>query len=228
MSAATTQPRERGILYQGTMVRSLLAELKTQTRRPVKGWALEWLSPPVNFTPEYVADRANNACPYGYPGDHLWVRETFFAWGRWETRYSAKKKRDEWHFIDMTMESKRVYHYAMCDSKAIVGAKDRGGVLPVWWKRPAIFMPRAASRILLEITDVRVERLQDISQADAMAEGVWTANAAKESGCIDRSPGGGNLNHVGAYRTLWEEINGKGSWDLSPLVWVVKFKVVQP
>jgi hypothetical protein len=89
-------------------------------------------------------------------------------------------------------------------------------------------MPRSACRLALETTGVRVERLQAISQADAMAEGVWTAGAAKESGILDRSPGGGVLNHVGAFRNLWEEINGADAWQDNPWVWVVEFRVLHP
>ena len=109
--------------------------------------------------------------PYGQQGDILWVRETFYAFGRWVTRYSEKKRRDEWHFIDMTAQCGRAYQYE-ADSPDVPLATGRGGALPGWHKRPAIFMPRAASRILLEIVSVRVERLNGISETDARAEGV--------------------------------------------------------
>jgi hypothetical protein len=110
-------------------------------------------------------------CPHGQPGDQLWVRETFFAFGRWETRFSAEKGRDEWHFVDMTLESGQRYLFEAPEGWR---RKQRaaGGATPSWWRRPALFMPRAASRITLEITEVRVQRLQEISEADAVAEGI--------------------------------------------------------
>lgn len=150
--------KERPILFSGAMVRAILDGRKTHARRPVKGWALDWLQSD-NFTPAYVADPANRACPYCQAGDRLWVRETFFAFGRWDTRFSAKKGRDEWHFVDITTDSGREYQYP--DSFAPVASLPREDVTPSWWKRPAIFMPRAASRIVLEIVSVRVERLND-------------------------------------------------------------------
>ncbi|MEA3128671.1 MAG: hypothetical protein QOF46_466, partial [Paraburkholderia sp.] len=95
--------KERPILFSGAMVRALLDGRKGQTRRIVKGFALELLRPD-NFTPEYVALPENDLSPYGYAGDRLWVKETFVAFGRWETRFNAKKARDEWHFVDVTIE----------------------------------------------------------------------------------------------------------------------------
>lgn len=220
--------RERPILFSSPMVRAILDGSKTQTRRAVKGFALELLAPD-GFTPEYVAIPENGNSPYGYAGDRLLVKETFFAWGRWETRFSAKKGRDEWHFIDMTLECGKQYRYVvnMIGENAPRG---RGGVTPQWWKRPAIFMPRAASRINLDNDDVRVERLQDISEEDAVAEGVETIQYTGENAGPNRysiNMGDCWLNSptaAGAYRMLWESINGPGSWDANPWVWVVKFR----
>lgn len=96
------------------------------------------------------------------------------------------------------------FHYA--------ATEDRGGLR---W-RPSIHMPRVASRITLEVTEVRVERLQAISRGDAMAEGCPFANMAAGPDPRDW------------YRDLWNEINGAGAWDLDPFVWVVAFKVVKP
>jgi hypothetical protein len=142
----------------------------------------------------------------------LWVRETYFAFGRWETRFSAKKKRDEWHFVDMTLECGHPYSYAESGNHPLPmrGGRD-AGVTPGWWKRPAIFMPRAASRITLEITGVRVERLQDIHEADAKAEGITIRPECMQSPA------------VAIYSMLWEDINGPNSWAENPWVWVVEF-----
>lgn len=88
------------------------------------------------------------------------------------------------------------------------------------WK-PSIYMPRWASRINLEVTGIRVERLQDISEEDAIAEGVRITD--EYTGCADDID-----SHRHAYKFLWESINGKGSWDMNPFVWVVEFMRIQP
>lgn len=229
---------ERPMLYQGAMVRTILRDVepKTQTRRLVKDQAGLLPCPPT-LRPSLDARQMLTAfwgvharpCPYGRPGDRLWVKETFYAFGRWETRYSAKKGRDEWHFIDMTVECGHAYHYDVNDPVKIVGAKGRSSITPMWWKRPAIFMPRQASRILLEVTEVRVQRLQDISEADALAEGVYSVQ------CNDLGtevPYYRSLHEPrDLYRMLWDSINGKtpgAAWADNPWVWVVSFKRVTP
>jgi hypothetical protein len=173
------------------MVRALLAGAKTQTRRALR-------SP---------SDAARNR--FGQPGGLLWVRETFFAFGRWDNRFNAAKQREEWYFTDMTRASGLTWRYAADEGQgADPHARREAGAAPAWHKRPALFMPRAASRILLEIVDVRVVRLQAISVADALAEGL---------------PPGAEHDPVLAYRGVWEGINGAGSWEANPLVWVVAF-----
>lgn len=217
--------KERPILFSASMVRAVLADTKTQTRRVVKpqphilaGELLCWKDDAL--TDDQMAAR----CPYGQPSDQLWVRETFFAWGRWETRYSAKKGRDEWHFIDMTMECGKAYIYAADAPRPqpLAGKRD-GGVTPKWWKRPAIHMPRAASRITLENTGVRVQRLTDISEGDARAEGARECDpvSGREVLLAGQSQRGSFILH---YRDIWEQINGPGSWDANPWVWAVDFR----
>lgn len=156
-------------------------------------------------------------CPYGVPGDRLWVRETHIAYGRWETRFSEKKGRDEWHFIDMTLETGREYRF----DGAVPNAK-RGGATPAWWSRPSIFMPRAASRTLLEVTGVRVERLQNISEPDARDEGVTISDHHMRG----YSAGAFRPPSIRAFHDLWDSLNaarGHG-WDVNPWVWVIEFK----
>lgn len=155
------------------------------------------------------------------------MRETFLAYGRRETRYSAKKARDEWH-LDMTVECDRRYQYA-ADNPDVPLTKGRGGALPGWYTRPAMFMPRAASRTLLEIVSVRVERLNDCSEADALAEGVIVDLAG---GHFVDAPAARHVSAVGgpavdAYRSLWQQINGAGSWAANPWVRVIEFKRVE-
>jgi hypothetical protein len=212
-------------LFQRPMVQAILRDIdpKTQTRRHLKGTALEWLDV-HNFTHEFVALPSNHLCPYGYAGDQIYVKETFFAWGRWETRFSAKKGRDEWHFVDMTLECGKDYLYA-ADGVSNIQAfiKRRGGVEPMYWKRPAIFMPRAAVRIWLEVVSVRIERLQDISEADAIAEGIEQSGNCNWRDYMDH-PYNDFTSARRSYRSLWESINGKDDWASNPLVWAIEFK----
>lgn len=241
------QQKERPMLFSGAMVRAILDGRKTQTRRVMKtqpGPIPDGYSPRIYWPARdrHMAlmhmDRATaqwerpgeydgrhvlgSACgftfPYGQPGDRLWVRETFFAFGLWETRFSAKKGRDEWHFIDLTLEMDRIYQYA---GPTPSNERHRSSITPAWWKRPAIHMPRRASRIALEITGVRIERLNDCSDTDALAEGIRPTNdgAFHVEDDTYRAP-----DAVESYARLWEAINGAGSWAANPWVWVVEFK----
>lgn len=214
--------RERPILFSAPMVRAILDGSKTVTRRiakpirhPDPGNVYAPGALVLEHEPQHVIDRC---CPHGVPGDQLWVKETFYAWGRWETRYSAKKGRDEWHFVDMTLECGKAYLYAADGPRPqpLAGKRD-GGTTPKWWKRPSIHMPRWASRITLEVTGVRVERLQDISEADALAEGV--------SAILDEMR---RATPRCDFQALWQSINGPGSWDANPWVWIVEFKRIKP
>lgn len=190
--------KERPILFSAPMVRALLAGTKTQTRRVVKPQPTGFVggpgvtlcdSSPAPLVP--MNDFAGTCgqeiiCPYGQPGDRLWVRET-------------------WHDASSALHSCALYR---ADGGEIYGGK---------WA-PSIHMPRWASRITLEITSARAERLQDISEADALAEGcnVHPDHHGKPPTSI--------YSPVQAYRDLWERINGPGSWDANPWVWVVEFR----
>ncbi len=265
--------RERPILFSAPMVRAVLDGTKTQTRRVVKlphenplgKWeALPWGGPnggrtrsgetlPAQMVIGHSRTGDILGCPYGQPGDRLWVRETHFAFGRWETRYSAKKRRDEWHFVDMTLECGHAYLYDADHPRPqpLAGKRD-GGVTPKWWKRPAIFMPRAASRIALEVAGVRVERLQEISETDAVAEGCkaepfpgpwWQGYKRMPDGELVHQQATGesppdwmvephrmrdmsslNRSAKDAFQTLWGQINGPDSWTSNPWVWVIAFQ----
>lgn len=197
------EPAERGILFSGLMVAALLAGTKTQTRRAVR--------PQPGTAGADAADAAPVRNPFGQPGDRLWVRERFFAYGHWQTRHNARKGRDEWFFTDLTRESGQAWRYEGDAAGADRAAGRVAGAAPAWHARNALFMPRAASRILLEIVAVRSERLQAIGVADALAEGV-----------------GESADPVLAYRAVWEGINGPGSWEADPLVWVVGFRRLAP
>lgn len=186
------------------MVRAILEDRKTQTRRIIPN--------PVS-SPIQAADVLNgwrdrfgnlNAkmrCPYGKPGDRLWVRETFcpVRWGDYMP--VAIPKGPEGALIQFRADYKE-------------GSIDYDGC----WK-PAIHMPRWASRILLEITEVRVQRVQEISEDDAIAEGVEVANPQAK----------GYYGPRNAFKHLWDSINakrdkGKYAWKNNPWVWVISFR----
>ncbi|WP_110599759.1 hypothetical protein [Salinicola lusitanus] len=223
--------KERPILFSGDMVRALLEGRKTQTRRAVKINAAgrvqragkQW----------HIEDpNAAMACPYGQPGDRLYVKESHWAWGRWETQFDAKKGRDAWHFIDMTLECGKSYQF-----KQPVPIGTRFGVSPAWHKRPSLFMPRHASRILLDVSTVRVERLQEISKVDACREGLfaerydWRVSEFYLDDMAYRSAPDAQVRYSDprhAFKELWESINGTGSWAANPWAWVVEFRVAEP
>ena len=198
--------KERPILFSAPMVRAILEGRKTVTRRAIK------VQPHIDASGNFCVGRSNygqdgygrpvtkhfvnGCCPYGKPGDRLWVRET------WARIRVAQAPDQEWVV------------YRESDNRT-----DYGGP----WK-PGIHMFRRDSRILLEITDVRVERLQDITYEQAAAEGVhrgplreWCAS--DEGGTCHKYP-------VPAFRDLWQSVGG--NWDANPWVWVVEFKRVTP
>lgn len=189
--------RERPILFSAPMVRAILSSTKTQTRRIVK-------PQPVMYEPgmdvglsDYINDHL--VCPYGQTGDRLWVRETWYC-DDYRCQRGPYLEPEDWREIPGMMV------YRADEERPYEGEQ------PVW--RPAIHMPRWASRILLEVTGVRVERLRVISAADAVAEGIdlYFHDSWHPS------------NQIGAYRRLWESINGAGSWDANPWVWVIEFR----
>jgi hypothetical protein len=196
--------KERPILFSAPMVRALLDGRKTQTRRIAKPGTVVPIPP--GLIGEVVLP-----CPYGQPGDRLWVRETHAF--IWPEDYPPERLQDH-----------EIQYRADTDGKCFAGEwpeEERDNEERPKWK-PSIFMPRWASRILLEITDVRVERLQDISEEDARAEGVEISD--EWTGCADDLSG----SHVKSYQFLWESINGTGSWDANPFVWVISFRGIEP
>jgi hypothetical protein len=191
------------------MVRAILDGRKTMTRRVVKPQPLEgyirhaWYSPGVmGWTPDPdpAALWQTVRSPYGKAGDRLWVKE---AWrvgkGYDDAPGSAFTSPTVWYEADGDLPLARVGRY-----------------------RHARFMPRWASRITLEVTGVRVERLQDISEEDARAEG-----APCELAVLDSVRLGARASHRAGFTRLWDSINGAGSWDTNPWVWVVEFSRIE-
>ncbi len=190
--------KARPVLMSAPMVRALLDGRKAQTRRVVKGEALRWLD--TDFGAGFVAMPENRLCPYGVPGDLLWVRETWKP----HSLYAGMKPSE------------------MPQAQVFYRADDGYAPSNTPWN-PSLFMPRWASRLTLEITEVRVERLQEISEADAIAEGLeWIApgtwSVAPRLGIVGDDPGQ-------VYSELWDRINGPASWDANPWVWALTFDV---
>ena len=201
--------KERPILFSAPMVRAILDGTKTQTRRVVKpvgnddgfvildygdgGWPYrsddgDSTTHTVKRGGKLYHDETPHTCPYGQPGDRLWVRETFH-----------------------TVDGQRAFYRADYAHKP-KGDKEHG----IFWT-PSIHMPRWASRITLEVTGVRVERLQEIGEVDALAEGApWAACSSPQVG-----------SHKAGFAQLWEGINGSESWSANPWVWVIEFEVVK-
>jgi len=211
MSVTTLAVRERPILFSAPMVRSILADQKTQTRRVVKAAHLrnlalgvrraraEWGdSAFVDIAIRDVLERVLTLCPYGQHSDRLWVRETHYVWSA--------------GYMDGTG---REISYRATEPDA-----------PTTWT-PSIHMPRWASRITLELTGVRVERVQEISEADAIAEGC-SRDYNDVPWCTDQA-----CTHRGAqwhFRSIWDSLNAKRGygWDLNPWVWVLAFRRITP
>lgn len=202
-----TSARERPIIFSGPMVQAVLAGRKTQTRRVVKGAPL-WDTAPVEFSnsPGWWTDREDHdsrRCPYGKPGDRLWVRETFAApWGK-----------------DYELPGGVPAVFYRADGEPF---NDDGR-----WT-PSIHMPRWASRITLELTGVRVERLQDISEKDAKAEGIEEPSPAHGAWCDPNLGREGHWSYRLTFSLLWDSINGKRApWASNCWVWVLQFRVVK-
>lgn len=190
--------KERPILFKGEMVRAILGGRKTQTRRIAKHERI------LEIT--HTVDRGETVCWYGSSGpaeqfspykvgDRLWVKETFSWCAGGMAAYRATDQEPP-----------------------------RGSYFNEWppkWKS-SLFMPRAASRITLEIENVRIERLNDISEEDAASEGIGDVFA--DAYLSDGSRAKVKVKKTFAFRRLWESINGPGSWGKNPWVWVIEFR----
>lgn len=214
------KPVERGIPFSRELVLALLAHKKTQTRRAIKdSW---WRC----LDPEDARDRAQalRQCPYGRVGDHLWVREALRTGAAGDWQYDADK-RD-------VLEALPVERLAAF--KEWEAAKDAKGRTYCH----ARFLPRVLSRITLQITDIRIQRVQEICEKDAIAEGVtlplvpYPGKPGKFSPLaqltnapmLDMGLRWSRRNmYRWAYSCLWDEINGKGSWQSNPWVWAISF-----
>ncbi len=227
--------KERPILFRGPMVRAILAGHKTVTRRPVKGDQIphrgssdidgcQWIAVGQHdrrygfvvsgsTEEECAAELAiYGRCPYGLIGDRLWVREAWVA----DAQVDAVAPRD-------LSQGEPIWY------PADGGRRKTGCSMITPGKgRPSIHMPRWVSRLLLEITDVRVERLQDITDEQARAEGCTADDDPFWHPTYNDPDSGGRPSHRNTFEYLWGEINGPHAWDANPWVWVVEFKRVMP
>jgi len=245
--------RERPIIFNADMVRAVLDGRKTQTRRIIQSPAknmqangqkvIDYREPGDKWYGEHVFSMRNHSgtwcdytkeqflakCPFGAVGDRLWVRESFYEHGRWQ---GGGYDPEDSYFVS----DKQVLYPADGIKRPTERKRE-----DFWRSRPSIHMPRWASRITLEITGVRVERLQDISEIDAKAEGL--AEITKDGslfkfGISDRDgyPGTDDRgwpwhewerSPISAYSKLWQSIYGADSWQANPWVWVIEFKRVE-
>ncbi|WP_207877518.1 hypothetical protein [Pseudomonas sp. 32_A] len=238
-----SQAKERPILFSVPMVRAILNGQKTVTRRPVKGDQIPRLEYPDSAEPwvavgqhhprygfvvhgrteQECAEKVGElgACPFGEPGDRLWVREAWLA----DAQLDSIAPRD------LSQGEPIMYPADGCvrQTGCSMVSQGRG--------RPSIHMPRWASRILLEITAVRVERLQDGEgetdfESRYVAEGIHRIHHGDGEYYyhpFKSEPGPGNwADPFDAWRELWISINGADSWNANPWVWVVEFKRIEP
>lgn len=206
--------KERPILFSTPMVQAILAWNKTQTRRVVKSELIieqaEFESgnrPHVICSEPSLQYLIENGCPFGQIGDRLWVRETtIISPPKWLTSDDVLDHTD---IIKDSNGEHRVVQYIASNPDTDVPVKDYK-----LKKTPSIHMPRWASRILLEIMNIRIERLNDISEDDAKAEGM----IADDDFCAEEY-----------FSMLWNKIHGwnEKGWNANPWVWVVEFKVIQ-
>jgi hypothetical protein len=234
---ATTAVRERGIIMSGPLVPPILRDEKTKTRRT---WGLDRINESPNayefagWGPTGAAlFRLNGSdalapikCPYGQPGDRLWVRETWAAEFFWPEPGGGRQR--QWNLVPAANRLPSDDTFVAYRSTGTVHGCENNAVDPVpcgetgsgsrWIWKPSIHMPRWASRLTLEITDLRAERVQDISEEDAIAEG-----------CFDAKEHDGTLPSQ-VFSPLWDSLNApRGySWESNPWVWCISFARVTP
>lgn len=236
------------ILFSKPMVQSILDNTKTQTRRVITP------QPNTQFRPDdrlHIYNRGNGKtnlweikdslsacslstldsfrCPFGKVGDNIWVKESFYAYGGWQKNGKTKSGRQKWKFHDYTGWD---FEYKYFDNPPLRIQKGRNGL--GWYKRSSLFMPQKASRIFLEITSIRIERLNNISDQDAIQEGIkqekfiptgkdcyyfYPCNDLRDDTYLD--------NPKTSFYSLWRSIHGKYSWEGNPWVWVIEFKRVE-
>ena len=236
--------RERGILFSAPMVRALLAGTETQTRRLMKpqpvrygtaclawptaerpGMKMAWADPDPDGN-AFARSELRRYCPYGAPGDRLVVKESAWMWCERRPNGKTKTGRDKWHYVPLRA-APVLYCADLAMEPGTSVAHTETGNQWGWRKKIGRFLPKWASRITLEISEVRVQRLQDISEEDAKAEGVERDDFFRDGW---RGYGGDCWRDSAreSYASLWDSINGPGSWEASPWVWAISFRAMGP
>lgn len=255
-----TEIKQRPILFSTPMAQAILEGRKTMTRRKLKvqpyppraiysdsdaipilkenggdlllrfNWKTEKYFPKIFQDASFFEGKCH--CPYGKVGDVLWVRENYYQYGKWGNNGQTKTGKRKRKFIPLEEE------ILFSDTEEALGETfhlemgDRSTDIPGWFKRLGRFMSKKYARTFLRITDIRVERLQDISEEDAVAEGILPVHSF-ESGCgISNRQYYENYLPVGytevlpidSFRSLWESINGAESWEANQWVWVISFE----
>ena len=253
--------KERPILFSGEMVRKLLAGAKTQTRRVMRVQPRDWAPNPSFLTVDgeepITLSQLEARCPHGVPGDRLWVKETFYCDHVFVKDYELTTNCGR---VGPRVEPDR----AKCEAewRELIWYEADAPISTGYWAErtppltPSLFMPRWASRITLEITSVKVERVQDISEEDAIAEGIepvepvagwsvfredggsyWTGQSEEPmrgvDGVRDFVRGKPLFGRTAGeqYAALWDTLNGKRAgctWADNPWVWCLSFRVLPP
>ncbi len=213
--------KERPILFSAPMVRVILEGRKTQTRRVVTRRTDGRVQVPLDYRDGMFwfddGDVLSLDSAYGVPGDRLWVRETWWMIPE-PSLQDLREGADTWPKPTGPQEQRVAY---------AADGDDADQVREWGWKlRPSIFMPRWASRIALEVTEVRVQSIQRISEEDAEAEGVLAHIAIHSLNKVFRDDRG--ATSIKYFRNLWDSINAKRGfgWDVNPWVWAITFKRV--
>lgn len=212
---------EYPILFSTPMVSAILEGRKTQTRRVVKEPVLDLLKQGLTLKDDYENGNTGEIipikqlCPYGQPGDRLWVRETHYLFGYWIQDGATKTGKPKWRFV---CDKSKGAMFVDNPPPVVCTRRDQSG----WFKRPSIHMPRWACRTVLENRGVRMQRLQDISAQDILAEGCDNGRSNPTMGMRWE-----NMQHM-AWQRLWDSINaarGHG-WAVNDWVWAVSFRRV--
>jgi len=212
--------KQHPILFSTEMVKAILEGRKTMTRRIIKSrhesglFAIcrrqsdQQITQIVSLGWNEENVEKDISCPYGEIGDILWVRETFTYGSEMDENGEFNNNR-YWYRADEDWKQLEWVRNRDEDNEMVCAE-------PKW--KPSIFMPRIASRITLQITNIKVERLQDISEADAVKEGI---DLSKTSGDWEHTP-------VQEFEKVWTKINGEESWNKNPFIWAIEFKRIKP
>ena len=183
----------------------------------------------INNSFGYV--QPNIKCPYGQVGDVLWVKEAFYAYGWWRKNGLTKSGKLKWLFNDVTLNNHGYYLFLDYPPQSV--QKGHSAAIG-WYKRSSLFMPKVAARIFVKNTNIKVERAKDISEADAMAEGIQPLLMSRAQlnsyGQLYRDYSlsvelfNEGCRSIQSFKSLWQKINGAESWDANPFVWVIEFE----